>query len=41
MIPEVAAVDQGADCVGEVRGSFDDKATIIELECCLPLFGIC
>ena len=40
-IPEVAAVDQDTDCVGKVRGSFNDKAAIIELECGLPLFGIC
>jgi hypothetical protein len=40
MIPEVAAVDQYADRVGKVRGNFNDKATIIELECGLPLFGI-
>ncbi len=41
MIPEMAAVDQDADCLGKVRGSFNDKTTIIELECGLPLFGIC
>jgi hypothetical protein len=41
MIPEMAAVDQDADCLGKVRGSFNDKSTIIELECRLPLFGIC
>ena len=40
MIPEVAAVDQGPDCVGKIRGNFNDKSTIIELECRLPLFGI-
>ena len=41
MIPEMAAVDQDADCVGKVCGSFNDKSTVIELECGLPLFGVC
>ena len=40
MIPEMAAVDQVADRVGKVCGSFNNKSTIIELECGLPLFGI-
>ena len=40
MIPEMAAVDQVADCVRKVCGSFNNKPTVIELECSLPLFGI-
>jgi len=40
MIPEMAAVNQGADCVSKVCGNFNDKSAIIELECGLPLFRI-
>ena len=40
MIPEMTAVDQAADCVGKICCSFNDKSTVIELECRLPLFGI-
>ena len=40
MIPEMTAVDQAADCVGKVCCSFNNKSTLIELECGLPLFGI-
>ena len=40
MIPEMATVDQDADRVGEVRRGFDDESTVIEVERCLPLFGV-
>jgi|GEM_PF-6127498 len=40
MIPEMATVDQDADCVGKVCGGFNDKSTVIELERGLPLFGV-